>query len=251
MTTILFTRPDDRMGESLEIAKSMGFEAIGIRSVKVIPGDPSKIEAVAAEIPSSEVDMLIFSSVTAVRICQDILGAEMSEIFGSVQLMAMGPGTQKELARSGLNAIMPDDYSSIGVVNALRNSIEGKRIIILRSDKGSDILKKGLEGAGAVVSELPIYGLVPSHFDVLEVSSKKIDVFVFTSAFSAECFFNTLRQEMGSSETMKMLNGSMVAAIGRPTADRLEDMGIKVDVISRRSTFRDLLDDIRANIHIE
>jgi Uroporphyrinogen-III synthase len=245
MTTLLFTRPRDRVKESLDMAEEMGFEAICFQSVEVVHGEREHIRDIASSVAKGSVDITVFASATAVTECFDVLGNEMSELFQRTDIVAIGPGTKKELEGLGLNAMIPEDHSSVGLVEYLKDSIEGKCVAVLRSNKGSDVLKKGLEEAGAQVTEIFVYGLIQSSCDVGEVTSKRVDVYAFTSAFSAKCFFCLLCEEIGRQKAMDTLSEAFVAAIGKPTAGCLERMGIRVDLTSKKSTFKDLLTEIR------
>jgi len=245
MTTLLFTRPRDRVQESLKIAEEIGFEAICFQSVEVVHGDKEHINEMVSSVANGLVDITVFASATAVTECFDIIGNEMSELFQRTDVVAIGPGTKKELEGLGLKASIPEDHSSIGLVEFLKDSVKGKRVMVMRSNKGSDVLKIGLETAGAQVTEIFIYGLVQSSCDVSEVISRKIDVYAFTSAFSAKCFFCLLCEEIGRSKAMAILDEAFVAAIGRPTAGCLERMGIRVNLTSKKSTFKDLLLEIK------
>ena len=250
MTTLLFTRPRDRVQESLEIAEEMGFEAICFQSVEVVHGEKEHINEMASSVANGLVDITIFASATAVTECFDIIGNRMSELFRTTNIVAIGPGTKKELEGLGLKASIPEDHSSVGLVEFLKDSVKGKCVAVMRSNKGSDVLKLGLEAAGAQVTEIFVYGLVQSSCDVSEVISRKIDVYAFTSAFSAKCFFCLLCEEIGRPKAMDILNKAFVAAIGKPTAGCLERMGIDVDMTAKKSTFKDLLAEIKVQFGV-
>jgi Uroporphyrinogen-III synthase len=250
VTTLLFTRPKDRVKESLETAEEMGFEAICFQSVEVVHGKKEHIDEAASSAAKGLVDIIVFVSATAVTECFDIIGNEMPELFRKTEIIAIGPGTKKELEGLGMKATIPEDHSSAGLVEFLKDSVGGKRVTVMRSDKGSDILKIGLEAVGAQVTEIFVYGLVQSSCDVSEVISRKIDAYAFTSAFSAKCFFCLLCEEIGRPKAMAILDEAFVAAIGRPTAGCLERMGIRVDLIPKKSTFKNLLAEIKVQFGV-
>ena len=247
MITVLFTRPYDRMVESMELATSMGFDPIGIRAIEVVKGDCSNIKAVSDAISKGEVDIVIFSSATAVSEYYDVSGTEGFSL-GKAEIMAMGPGTFRELRKYGLNATVPDDHSSVGMVDLLKDRVKGKAVAIMRSDKGSDVLREGLERAGANISEIFVYSLECSEEDSRQAISKHIDVYAFTSTFSAKCFLEMSFETIGKSETERLMGKSRIAAIGQPTADYLSNMGFKVDMIPERCTFQDMLMEIRKQV---
>ena len=250
MTVLFFTRPKDRIKESVKIAEDMGFEAIGFQSVEIVHKDPAEIKREISLISNGWADIVVFASPTTVIECERIVGHNMVNCFGKTELLSIGPGTAKELKRVGLDSKIPEDYSSAGLVEFLGDLLSRKRITILRSDKGSDVLRKGFEKAGATVTEVAVYGLTKAGSDVDKVISKKIDAYAFTSAFSAKCFIDAVNERIGEEKTIEMFRNSFVSAIGRPTADCLEKMGVKVDMIPENSTFIDLLTEIRSKIGV-
>ena len=250
MTVLFFTRTKDRMQESVKIAEDMGFEVIGFQSVEIVHKDPAEIKREISLISNGWADIVVFASPTTVIECERAVGQDMANCFGKTELLSIGPGTAKELRRVGLDSKVPEDYSSAGLVEFLGNSLSKRRITILRSDKGSDVLRKGFEKAGATVTEVAVYGLTKAESEVDGVISKKIDAYAFTSAFSARCFIDAVSERIGEERTIEMFRNSFVSAIGRPTADCLEKMGVRVDMIPENSTFTDLLTGIRSQTGI-
>jgi uroporphyrinogen-III synthase len=132
--------------------------------------------------------------------------------------------------------------------------IQGKQVVILRSDQGSDVLMKGLTGSGATVKEITVYKLtkVKAGRPLLDMFYKgvrgEIDVFAFTSSMSARSFIEEARKHYSDEEVDDMLDCAVIAAIGEPTQKTLEDMGVRVDIMPEKATFEDLLGAIREGL---
>jgi len=188
-------------------------------------------------------DIVIFTSATSVEECG------RSPLFiGSMagaRIVSIGPGTTEALEHFGVAAdSMPSEYSSEGIVAHLRGSVTGKRVILIRSDHGSPVLDQGLAAAGADVTDFTAYSLRPAdpkHLErILDAGSLgKIDVYAFTSPLSARAFIEAA--ENRSLKAAEMLGKAKVAAIGRPTADMLNSLGIGVDVMPEKATFEDMI----------
>ena len=139
---------------------------------------------------------------------------------------------------------MPSEYTSSGLVEHLKDDADGRGVLIVHSDRGSDILKEGLVSSGFEVDELIAYTL-EKHDGGLDrmremVKEDRIDVFAFTSRMSVESFLDSI----GISNE-EIFRRAKVAAIGQPTKERLEEEGIQVDILPENATFSELLQTIK------
>ena len=147
----------------------------------------------------------------------------------------------------------PEDYSSYGLVEMLRDGVRGRKVMVVRSDSGSDVLSDGLRDAGAEVTDVAAYRLKKAGMGngllhmMLSIKRGHMDCMAFTSPMSAQSFFDDIRDFFGQEDADRyMRDNVMVAAIGRPTAMKLESLGRKPDIVPERTTFRDMLEAIKA-----
>ena len=250
MITLAFTRPERRLEESIAQAKDMGFRVLAAPSLDVIPGEIEDFEKIADRLFRKSIDICIFSSVTAVEECVKVWRTETGEILSTAEVIPIGPSTAEALIRNGIKVgSTPDIYSSQGLVDHLASQSYGKKVLIIHSDKGSDILKKGLRSNGAKVTELVAYRLKKakltsaSKMIISEALKGKVDVFAFTSPLSAVAFFDAVVDR--GHEILKIVEGANIAAIGEPTAVALRSLGLNVDIMPENSTFRSLLESIK------
>ena len=250
MITLAFTRPERRLEESIAQAKDMGFRVLAAPSLEVLPGELEDFEKVADRLFRERIDICIFSSVTAVEECVKVWRTETAEILSTAEIIPIGPSTAEALIRNDIKiGSTPEIYSSQGLVDHLASRPSGKRVLIIHSDKGSDVLKKGLRSNGAKVTELIAYRLKKAKLTaaskkiVSEALRRKVDVFAFTSPLSATAFFDAVVDK--GYEISEIVEGASIAAIGEPTAVALRSLGLNVEIIPENSTFRSLLESIK------
>lgn len=255
MITVAFTRPADKIAESVKLAESLGMEAVAAPSLEILDGEESEYKNAELALSSGKVEIAVFGSGTAVEKCIAVFGTEkFKTLFEGKTLVAIGPYTSMMLKKIGGldHDIMPvDDYSSYGIVKALNGKVDGKGVMLVRSDSGSDVLKQGLLDDGADIIEFASYRLkkvgmtddLAILMDGFEDGS--IDAVGFTSPMSADSFFSLLNKRFGEAESKEILSKRKVAAIGRPTAMKLTSLGRAPDIVPEKTTFEDMLKAIR------
>ncbi|MDR0791044.1 MAG: uroporphyrinogen-III synthase [Methanomassiliicoccaceae archaeon] len=245
MTTLAFTRPEKRLAESISLAEAAGFKVMAAPSLEIIPRNTEDIENMFRTIKAG--DIVVFTSPTAVEECMRC--ASVKDSLSGTTVVSIGDGTSRALEDADIRIdTMPKEYSSEGIVKHLSGSVEGKRVLLIRSDRGARILRRGLIAAGAEdVTNFAAYHIMPadpSDLDrILEAGAEgKIDAFAFTSPLSARSFVEAAEKRIGSTD---MLKNAAVAAIGGPTKNMLMALGIKVDIMPEKATFKDLLAAIK------
>lgn len=251
MTTVAFTRPADRLEESVRLAESMGLKVMAAPSLEIMDGDPEDFRMAADMIANRKVSYVVFGSGTGVERCHQFFGDGFRDMFSEVKVVAIGPNTKMVLESRGVEAeIMPDDYSSYGIVDTLGKSVSGKGVLLVRSDMGSEVLKVGLEGNGAKVTEFAAYrlrkvGMTEELGKIMDTMvAGKLDALAFTSPMSAESFIGLLEERQGKADAEALLRKVCVCAIGKPTAMKLFSLGRDPDLVPEKTTFEDMLQAI-------
>ncbi len=251
MTVLGFTRPAQRIKDSVREAEDLGFTVMAAPSLEILPGDESEFrrleDAVGPGVP------VVFGSSTAVEQCQRHFGESLSTVFGGARIISIGPATTKRLEQAGFQVdAVPEDFSSYGLVDLLKDDVEGKRVVIVRSDSGTDILSDGLRDSGAELVDVAVYklkqvGMCPALLHMLiAIKRGRMDVMAFTSPMSATAFVGAMREHYGREKGDEYLGQVRIAAIGRPTSERLRSLGLEPDIVPEETTFRDMLLAIRA-----
>ena len=245
MITLAFTRPLRRLNESIEMAESYGFEVVAGPSLDIIHGSEASYERIKWKLSQKVFRTAIFASATAAEECKEEWGDEFSGLFKGTEVIAIGPGTSKKLTAMGIVvSSIPGEYTSSGLVEHLERDADGRNVLIVHSDKGTPILIDGLNEAGFTVEELIAYTLEKhaGGLDRIREAAERdaVDVYAFTSRMSVESFLD----DIGVSKEM-MFKRAKVAAIGKPTKERLEEEGIDVAILPKEATFPCLLETIK------
>ncbi len=244
-----FTRPADKIAESIELAESLGMSALAAPSLIILEGTDAAYNAAESVLTSGFVDYAVFGSGTAVESCCARWGDEkFSTIFLGPSIVSIGPHTTDVLKAHGVKAgLMPqDDYSSYGVVEMLSDKVKRKTVLLVRSDSGTDVLRDGLAKAGAKVIEFAAYrlqkaGVTDDLVKIMDaIESGNLDVMAFTSPMSASTFIEEMKNRFGD-RADSLLDSIKLAAIGKPTALRLTELGHPPAIVPEKTTFNDMM----------
>ncbi|MFC5277660.1 uroporphyrinogen-III synthase [Halorubrum rubrum] len=228
-------RPDDeRIDEAVDLLASLG--------ARPVPDPMLAVEPTGA-VPAEDAAFVVLTSKTGVE-----LAASAGWSPGDATLVAIGPSTAAAARDAGWAVdLVPEEYTSAGLVAALRDRVDGERVEVARSDHGSDVLLAGLREAGATVTETVLYRLTrPSEAgESAELAAVgDLDALAFTSSLTVEHFL-AVADERGIREAaVAGANDAVVGAIGPPTAETAADLGIDVDVIPDAADFGALAEDV-------
>ncbi|MGB9902990.1 uroporphyrinogen-III synthase, partial [Methanothrix sp.] len=242
---IAILRAESQLDESVRLAERYGF----------IPVAAPSISLTALELPTDmedrieRADCVVFTSSNGVAII--LSRPELMDLIRKKRVAAIGPRTAQALSERGVNVdVIPDEYSSRGLVEALRGF---KRVLLLRSAQGSPELLDGLLSSGAEADDVPVYDIKESEdsrLDDLIRRAELIDVFAFTSGSTVR-YLMRRAEELGMEDHLrKALDSALVVAIGPPTAEVLREFGVRVDLIPERYTFEGMLEAARTEIEV-
>lgn len=229
-------RPDDeRITDAVETLESLGAQPVA---------DPMLAVEPTGQRPAGE-EWVVFTSKTGVE-----LAAEAGWSPGDSRVAAIGSSTAEAVRRAGWSvALVPEQYSSAGLVAALTDELAGRAAIVelARSDHGSAVLPDGLREAGITVHETTLYRLVrpaDSGESAAMAARGELDGVAFTSSLTVDHFL-AAAEERGSREaTVAGLNDAVVGVIGEPTAETARSHGIAVDVLPDQASFERLAEAV-------
>lgn len=227
----VFRPSDEREEKAVETLRESGYKPL---SDPLLELTPTGVD------PRKDADYTVLTSVTGVRlVCRVLEDADTS-------VCAIGPKTRDALEERGVKVdIVPDEYTSEGLVKTLRRRAEGARVEVARSDHGSDVLIDGLNDAGAYVHETILYELYrPENGGVetaKEVRDGELEAVLFTSSLTVEHLLEAFKEEDVEPETLEDV---VVGAIGEPTSETAENNGIDVDFVPEKETFEGLVEEL-------
>jgi uroporphyrinogen-III synthase len=223
-------RPDDeRIDEAVELLDSLGADPVPDPMLAVEPTGATPETA----------DYVVMTSKTGVE-----LAAADEWDPDDETLVAIGERTARAMREAGWDVdVVPVEYSSAGLVEALADDVSGARVEVARSDHGSDVLTDGLADAGADVHETVLYRLVrpeDSGESAALAADGDIDAALFTSSLTVDHFLDAAAERGVRDNAVAGLNDAVVGAIGDPTRETAESRGIAVDVVPETATFEAL-----------
>ena len=228
--TVAFFRPDDeRADEAAAILRDLGVEPL---SDPMLAVDPT------GDAPRADADVTVLTSRTGA----ELAGGAGWTPDGSV--VAIGTATAAALQSNGYSVDrVPKEYSSAGLVEALGDAVEGRRVEVARSDHGSTVLTDGLDAAGAYVHETVLYRLVRPESagnSAVAAAGGRLDAACFTSSLTVEHFLEAAADRGVREAAVAGLAEAVVGAIGEPTREMASARGIPVDVVPATATFESL-----------
>ncbi len=190
-------------------------------------------------------DWVLFLSVNAVRRFRRYL----RKIPNSAKIACIGVRTAEYLKQLGYKVdLVPEEFSSQGLIKALRKrQLNKKNVLIVRSKKGNDLLKKALCKKVNMLKEIYVYDIIPGSPDkrmFFRQVSKGADIFTFLSAQSADNFVNIL----GKNKAKLLVRQGLVASIGPETSKRLKQLGIGVDFQPKVYTINSFVNGLKQAI---
>ena len=229
-------RPDDeRLAGAVELLDSLGATPVpdpmlAVEPTGAAPGDGGHDPAP---------DVVVLTSKTGVELLAD---AGWSP--GDASLACIGPKTAAAARDAGWAVdLVPEEYSSSGLVAALAGDVDGRRVAVARSDHGSDTLTDGLADAGAAVDETVLYRLrrpEGAGQSTVMAAGGELDAACFTSSLTVENFLDAAAERGVREAAIAGLNRATVGAIGEPTRETAAAFGIGVDVVPENATFEAL-----------
>ncbi|MCU4718994.1 uroporphyrinogen-III synthase [Halapricum hydrolyticum] len=234
MTTVprvaVFRPDDDRLARAVELLESLDMEAIA---------DPMLAVEPAGSTPRSDADVVVFTSTTGVD-----LVANTEWTPDDATICAIGETTAQALRDTGFEVdVVPETYTSGGLVEALESEVESARVELARSDHGSPVLVDGLFEAGGYVHETVLYRLVrpDGAGESAEMAAAgELDAALFTSSLTVEHFLEAATERGVREAAIDGLNEAVVGTIGPPTKETAESNGIDVDVVPETADFERL-----------
>lgn len=246
-------RPKRYMDDSIALAKEMGFKPLAVPMIELADMRDEYFDGFVERVLAGVPDYVIFTSANGIDFTLGKIEDNESFIdaLNATKVIAIGPTTRKALEYLGINVLgMPGVYSSEGIVEFLCPDIKGKVIDTARSFYGSPLLIKGLKECGAEVHETNVYTLTkPEGSEQKEFISRalagEVDVFAFTSSMMVRNFFEHAVEQSSKEEVINVMNSSIIAAIGIPTARTIESFGVNVSVTPGKFTFEDILKKVQ------
>jgi len=236
---IVVTRARSQARSFVEALESLGAEAFEFPTIEIVP--PESYEALDGAINKiAEYDWIIFTSVNGVGCFASRLAVRKKNpsALRKMRVAAIGPETAKALDSLGVAPhVVPEEFRAEAVLAKLRpEEMRGRKVLIPRAAEARDVLAQTLRQWGAAVDVVEAYRTIIPKNDTSGMRALllggKADVVTFTSSSTVKNFAALLEAK----NLKQLLAATAVACIGPITQATAEEMGIRVDVVSRDYT---------------
>ncbi len=215
---VAILRPKEYAERTAEKFRKMGFDVIAVPFLKTVP----RMEGIERIRDLKDYDVVIVTSQTSAKLL-------VEHGFRHNNVVAIGKRTAEVLKSAGIEARIPSKFDSKTIYEEFKDELEGKRVAVVRSDKGDPIL---LELPN--VDEIVLYTIEFKHGEEQKklIEEMDFDVIVFSSRMMVRSFFELARKMRRLDDVVERLKAKRVIAIGPPTKSALEEYGISAEMPS-------------------
>lgn len=242
---ILVTRPKDEAERSARPLVELGAEVIHAPTIDIVPArDRDALDRAIDRLEGH--DWLVFTSRHGVRyFMQRVMERSDIRALGRVEIATIGPGTTNALSVFHLRPdIVAASESSEGLVEALLPHVGGKRVLLVRANRGRDVLPAAL-GSVADVEQVVAYEqrdrtALPDHV-VRLLESGEVDWITLTSPAIAERFHALIPPGV----TGHLGGATKIATISPLTSETVRRFGWSVAAEAAPHTWEGIVSAIR------
>ncbi|MEM9365318.1 MAG: uroporphyrinogen-III C-methyltransferase [Planctomycetota bacterium] len=246
---VLVTRPKSQCESLAESLRERGADVVEAPAIEIGAADEfhlERLDAAITELPQT--DWVVFGSVNAVdhfihRLRQRNLDARA---FGGTRIAAIGKRTADRMSDSFLSVdLVPKAYAAETLADEMVPLVKGKRVLVVRADRGESSWVDRLSAAGADVKSVAAY----RNIDVTEPPEGIANQIVtgdfdWVTATSSASVRNIIRWLDGRRPQTRL------AVISPVTAAAAEAAGWKPDAVGRPHTTDGLVEAMVSATHI-
>lgn len=242
---IVVTRPEHQAGTLCQLIEAKGgsvirFPVISIADIE----NQTLLHSAIARIDAS--DILIFVSTNAVSWGLKAILAQ-GQWPKDIKVAAVGKGTAEALAQQGISVdILPENkFNSEALLNTAElQSVQDKRIAIVRGEGGRELLANALRERGADVDYVECYRRLKPNTDVSVLSqaweNDKLDLIIVTSNAGLE----NLVSIVGEPYKQSLIKTPLIV-ISERMVEKATLLGFKITpVVADQASDQSLLDAV-------
>lgn len=239
--TVMVTRPADQAESMARLLKEKGADVIVHPAIEIAPPETwTEVDHAIERLP--EFDDVIFCSHNGVRFFMNRViqtGRDLRCLAG-VRIAAVGSRTAETLTTYHLTAdVVPDDFRAESLADEIASTVAGKNVLIIRANRGRDVLADRLQQAGASITQIAAY--INRDVDEADpnvaarVDRGDVDWITVTSSATAENLHRMFNQS---------LHRSKLASLSPVTSNTLRKLGYQVTAEADPYTIESLIESI-------
>ncbi len=224
MTRVGFMRTTRRIVDSAKEAEAMGFEVMAAPYATIVKADDREYAKITDALSAGK--PVCFLTSTAVEMCLDHFKKDFSSTFSGQQVYAAASAAEC-LRRQGIEATAGENSDGVlvGAEGELPDGPVELRAAVYRSAEA---------GIGS-----------PMLHMMIAIKRGELDWLALTSPSAARSLFAFMDKKYGVDDSRAYLDEHVkIAAMDKRTADALEELGRKPDLVSGEPTFKGLLQAI-------
>lgn len=234
---ILILRPE--RGDNLsKMLITKGGEVIKFPIISIVPYNDPNLPYVLERI--NTYDWIVFLSPNGVKLFFEKLN-DIRDLYGP-KIAVIGEKTKEKVLKFKTSVgLIPKIYTQEALLDVfLKLDIKGKKIVVIKSKRGRDILIKGLVENKALVETLILYDVKTTTKDPSYIKDKllngNIDVICFTSPSCVASFLKLIEKGY--------VKGVKIASIGPITSKALVENGLPPSITAETFTSEGLVSAI-------
>lgn len=168
------------------------------------------------------------------------------------KIAVIGKRTELVLKKRGFNVqFVPYEYVAEGFVRDFLPYVkQDMKVLIPKGNLARNYIAEALTSAGAIVDELIVYETyLPEESKYalkIAIEERHLDVLTFTSPSTVEHFMEVVEENQLQASLQELL----ICCIGPITKEKIESVGLTVDVMPETYTVEAMLKEIIKNLHI-
>ncbi len=222
--TILIARPHHQAHAMRELLREHGAATIVHPVIEIgPPNDDAPLDHALEQLP--QFDWIVFSSANGVAAVLDRLWAQGRDTrqLGPARIAAIGPATERALEQYFLRVDrVPSEFRAEALADELAPDVVGKRVLLVRANRGREILAERLRDAGAQVDQVVAYQSVDVETADPEVTKKLADGEIDWITVTSSAIAHSLVRLFGDA-----LQNTQLASISPITSGTLRSLGFE------------------------
>lgn len=228
--TILITKGKKEAEKHFASFLSKGARILFFPTIKIQPvKDSPELKESLAEI--NKFDWLVFTSSNAVEAFHE---AAKEINLDKIRVACVGTETAERCSEKNINVdLIPIEFSAAGLIKEFsKMDLSGRNVLIPGSSLARRELNAGLTELGAEVVSVAVYDvfendLADLKYEFEQITTKRPDVFVFTSPSSFRNYLNLMK----IADADRYFDGAVICTIGRTTEAEIRNFGINVNIV--------------------
>jgi len=239
---ILLTRASEQNKKTATLLKNYGANPVlfPCLDIEYLNGDIQTGITKLKQSHAGTTDVIFSSSNGVFAVAAAV--ANFTQIFSAFRIVAIGAKTAEALKTIGCPAhVIPNEASQMGLIESYKQLVLPKQVFFFRAEEGSDALTNYLTAKNVAWSLVPAYrthcNTSPAPEILQQLKNGDIDAVLLGSAKTALFYIQ-------KTQSLNLANKPVIVAMSPHVAQAADKLGLAVQVIAQRPSFKAMLDGL-------